>query len=597
MNTKNNLQQNVAKQDKMSPGKWFKSMGSKTMSNLSKMSKAFLLPIALLPIAGIFLAVGATIAAETADGSAAQIFGNVLNQMGNVAFANLPILFCISVAIAYTDDSGVAAITAVIGFAVFNGMHAGLLQQNADGTYNLLWWKDLSANLVTQNIGISSLSTGVFAAIFIGLIAAFCFNRFHKTKLPQAISFFSGTKLVPIITFVAVIPLSLLFTIIWPPIGIGLEWFGNKSGELPNGVDSLIFEIFERSLVPFGLHHVFYAPLWWSSAGGDVISAAEQALAANSAFKLENGEFLADHMEYIRSHFEGQAGDQFAMYAVLSNNILTFTDIEKMGLNLGRFQTGKFPFMMFGLPAAAVAMWLTVPKESRKQVMGIYFSAAFTSFLTGITEPIEYTFLFVAPWLFYGVHMPLAAISFFAMGALNVHVTQTISGGFIDLIVFGVIPFAKGTNFYHIFWIGPIMGAAYFFAFFFLIKWRNVGIPGRTEENAKLYTKADFRGKKSKSSAQEATIEKSRKIIEALGGNENITNVDSCASRLRVTVVDNTLVKKDDIIALGGCNGVLVKGTSVQAVYGGEQEVLKPHMKDLLKEAKKIKEAQLNTNN
>ncbi|AGM26403.1 PTS system glucose-specific IIBC component [Spiroplasma syrphidicola EA-1] len=668
---------------------WWKSSNQKTMATLSKLSKAFLLPIALLPIAGIFLGVGATITSKVDANTGIWFFGNFLNKMGDIAFGNLPVLFCISVAMAYTEDAGVAALTSVVGFLVFNAIQMSLLSGafshiqytvdingianpivgltvNGDSlanpvlmdanalldwmkhspiyqklvedpnaavvikgssvindSYNLLFYTGevwaVKGTLLTSNLGVNSLNTGVFAGIFVGAIAAFAYNRFHKTQLPAAISFFSGTKLVPIITFIAVIPLAFIFMMLWPLIGTGLAWFGNNSGKLPGGLDSLIFEVFERSLVPFGLHHVFYSPLWWTQAGGSMPDLIQNVLnnplqymdflkdLQNAGFipagdlsALQPGEaatYVLTWVSKLNAETISAVGDQTIMYKVLADDNITFTMVQHMGLNLGRFQSGKFPFMMFGLPAAAVAMWYSVPKQNRKQVMGIYFSAAFTCFLTGITEPIEFTFLFVAPWLFYGVHMPLCAISFMLMGLLHVHTTMTVSGGTIDFIVFGVVPFIgnKGTNFYWILVVGAAYAPIYFFAFFFAIKYGKIKLPGRDEGDMKLYSKADFKAKgaqgannesstTARGSADEQKREKARKIIEFLGGPDNIKAVDSCASRLRVTVSDNTLVNADGIKSLGGCNGVLIRGESVQCVYGGEQEVLKPYMRELLQE-------------
>ncbi|WP_400248818.1 PTS transporter subunit EIIC [Spiroplasma sp. ald] len=537
------------------------------MGTLSKLSKAF-----LLPIAGIFLGVGATISSKVDHASAVWYFGNFLNKMGDIAFGNLPVLFCISVAMAYTEDAGVAALTSVVRFLVFNAIQLSLLNEayahiqyvvnieggaspimglTVDGVtsasptlltgeqllewmrtsdiykelvkgnvtvtivssarvtdqFNLLFYTGqtwaVQNKLLTSNLGINSLNTGVFGDIFVGAIAAFAYNRFHKTQLPSALSFFSGTKLVPIIMFMAVIPLAFIFMIIWPLIGTGLAWFGNNSGKLPVGLDSLIFEIFERSLVPFGLHHVFYSPLWWTQAGGsmaDLIANVSKDPLSYMAFlkDLQGAGYIDANIDLstiivgaaqaaitswvseLNASTIAAVGDQTIMYKVIADPKITFTMVQHMGLNLGRFQTGKFPFMMFGLPAAA-GMYFSVPKENRKQVMGIYFSAAFTCFLTGITEPIEFTFLFVVPGLFYGVHMPLCAISFMLTGLLHVHTSMTVSGGFIDFIVFGIIPFVggKGTNFYWILAVGiPYIGI-YFAAFYFAIKYGKVQIPGR----------------------------------------------------------------------------------------------------------------------
>ncbi|ATZ20746.1 PTS transporter subunit EIIC [Mesoplasma coleopterae] len=708
----------------------FKKGCGNIMPTLSKLSKAFLLPIALLPIAGVFLGVGSAIASNSVDGTFGYFFGSLLNKMGDVCFGNLPVLFCISVALAYTKDSGIAAITAVVGFLVMNGMQAALLHtQQADyssifvtidgkkgyhqlyslieGTenkfeikwdtldfnlqditgyftknndlytpvnsnrelidaagsvyYSLLWINKIPNGLITSNIGVNSLNTGVFAGIFVGAIAAKCYNKFHQTQLPSAISFFSGTKLVPIVTFVAVIPLSFIFMFIWPYVGMGLAAFGSASGDLPGGLDSFIYEIAERSLVPFGLHHVFYAPLWWTNAGGSIAEAFNRYDLAglevgsakyNEYVKIQT-EFVniwignhvgtavswglvtigddgkitnifTDHTQAfltIKTNISNQfpelwksMGDQTMAYSVIAKiNILNFTDLEALGLNIGRFQSGKFGFMLLGLPMAGLAMWLNVPKENRKEVMGIYFSAAFTCFLTGITEPIEYTFLFLAPWLFYGVHMPLAAISFLFAGLFKTHVSMTVSGGFIDYIVFGVIPYfgskaMSAKSAFAILGVSAAMAPAYFFGFYFAVKYGNVMVPGRDgSSNVQLATKADYKaskglnvdgskiedGKTSKASAkdavEEARIQKATKIIEFLGGEANIVDVDACASRLRLTVKDGSLVDKDGIISLGGATGALIRGTNVQVVYGGEQEAIKPRMIKILDEQRKAK--------
>ncbi|ATZ17881.1 PTS transporter subunit EIIC [Mesoplasma melaleucae] len=680
----------------------FKNGCGNIMPTLSKLSKAFLLPIALLPIAGVFLGVGAAISSNSGADSFGYFFGTLLNKMGDVCFGNLPVLFCISVALAYTKDSGIAAITAVVGFLVMNGMQAALLHTQVmdtatifaktkdgwhqlvyanggvdwaasginmqdvisyvsasslevaesgkglvvnanreliDGAgsvyYSLLWINKIPNGLITSNIGVTSLNTGVFAGIFVGAIAAKCYNKFHQTQLPSAISFFSGTKLVPIVTFVAVIPLSFIFMFIWPYVGMGLAAFGQASGKLPGGLDSFIYEVAERSLVPFGLHHVFYAPLWWTNAGGSIAEAfnstttpeAQKAFveiwmknhvdiaqawgiteATEAAFNIIKTNISTQYTDLWQS-----MGDQTMAYKVIANiKVLNFTDLEHLGLNIGRFQSGKFGFMLLGLPMAGLAMWLNVPKENRKEVMGIYFSAAFTCFLTGITEPIEYTFLFLAPWLFYGVHMPLAAISFLFAGLFKTHVSMTVSGGFIDYIVFGVIPFfgskaMTAKSAFAILGVSAAMAPAYFFSFYFAVKYGKVMVPGRDgSASVALATKADYKASKglnvdgskiegSKSTAnkadaaEEARVQKATKIIEFLGGESNIVDVDACASRLRLTVKDGSLVDKDGIISLGGATGALIRGTNVQVVYGGEQEAIKPRMIKILDEQRKVK--------
>ncbi|EOA07091.1 Phosphotransferase system PTS, glucose-specific IIBC component [Mycoplasma yeatsii 13926] len=617
------------------------------MPTLSKLSKAFLLPIALLPIAGVFLGVGATIADNTkildsagqlaSAQSAFYYIGSAMKAMGAVCFDNLPVFFCISVALAYTKDSGIAALTALVGFLVLNGIQSALIHDvkvtvgNKEITQiHLLWYYgdwSLPEKLLTSNLGIRSLNTGVLAGIFVGAISAKVYNKFHAIQLPSAISFFSGTKFVPIVTFAAVLPLSLIFAMAWPVVGIGFSWIGQNSGKLPYGTDSLMFEIIERSLIPFGLHHVFYAPLWWTSAGGSIAGALDsvkdagaqaQQTFADAYNKIHSTTYdFTQIYELIKNSPKlfGAEGDQFMAQQILSNsNIFNFTDAQNLGLNVGRFQSGKFGFMLLGLPAAALAMWLAAPKQNRQQVFGIYFSAAFTCFLTGITEPIEYTFLFVAPWLFYGVHMPLASIAFWITGALQTHVTQTVSGGFIDYIVFAIVPYfgqkaMTAKSAFAVLAVAVGLAPVYFLSFYFLIKFFNVKTPGRDLmlKEARLFTKADFKASKglkvdgskieSVDDKEEARLAKAAAIIEYLGGEENIIDVDSCASRLRLTVVDSSKANIDGIKSLGGSTGALVKGNNIQVVYGGEQEAIKPRMIKILAEQREAKKTNMTVEN
>lgn len=693
---------NVVTQKPPKKPKHHSKFATKTMGVFSKLSKAFLLPIALLPIAGVFLGVGSAISANVVSQTGAWYFGQVLNKMGDVAFGNLPILFAISTALAFTKDSGVAAITAVVGFLVMNGIQAALLHTEFVGLPNIVGyfengkmqyvrWKDVpewthdllnyqyyfdldlgdgSINLanavrvnlsgerldaagrtfysmlymdgipnglVTSNIGVQSLNTGVLAAIFVGWLSAWTYNKFHKVQLPSAISFFSGTKLVPIIIFFLVIPLSFIFILIWPWVGLGLARFGQMSGTLPVGLDSFIFEIVERSLVPFGLHHVFYAPLWWTNAGGSISEAFNNAeriwsdngssfLASSINGRWDLAKFVYEYEKVFHVSLEGESniykfrniifiissrgdlwtsmGDQTILYKVIANSdIINFTFLEHLGLNLGRFQSGKFGFMLIGLPLASIAMWLTVPKENRSSVMGIYLSAAFTCFLTGITEPIEYTFLFLAPWMFYGVHMPLASISFLLSGLLSTHVGMTVSGGFIDYIVFGIIPFATSgamtwISVFGILFVAIGLGLIYFILFYFLVKYKKINVPGRNlseNEETKLYSKSDVQNQKnnnetniskytySKDKKEIARYNKAVNLIKALGGIENISSVDSCASRLRVDVKNTSIVDKNFIMDLGGARGIIYQGNNVQIVYGGEQEAIKPRMNEIIR--------------
>lgn len=627
---------------KKSFGIFWSNFKGKSQGVLQKLSRAFMLPIALLPIAGLFLGIGATIASDavTAAGGL-KTFGIFLKMIGEVPFANLPVLFAISVAIAFTDDAGVAGLTALVGFLIFVAVIAVFMQEatveykyllrysegtekkqiiisinellkgdalagrlttelqkllskeitvtndfysvepigKIANTYSLWFWKSVDNKLTTSVLGIGpTLNSGVFGGIIIGAVVAFLYNRFYTTQLPSYISFFSGVKFVPIVVFFAVIPVSFIFILIWPPVGQAFNWFGTSSGKLPVGLDSLFFGIIERSLIPFGLHHVFYAPLWWTGAGGS----------------LNEFVTITDVNDPLTL---AALGDQTGILAVIADGKLLLQDIWDKGLRLGRFQSGKFPFMMFGLPAAAAAMTLTVPKGNRRAALGIYASAGLTSFLTGITEPLEFSFLFVAPWLFYAIHVPLAGISFMLMNVLKVKVGMTFSGGFFDWIIYGIVPSASGhaTRW----WMIPIVGigyaAVYFTLFYFLIMKFNIKIPGRdqgdgTEGNFRLYTKKDYQAAKnqgnsavpSANASKNASDDKPQAILDALGGANNIKSIDACASRLRVQVLDNKLVDVEKLKSLGAA-GVMVKEQSIQAVFGGQSDIWKSKIRQILK--------------
>lgn len=639
-----------------------KKGNGKLMANLSKLSKSFMLPIALLPIAGLLLGIGTTM--SSLDGFAGTI-GLTMKNIGDVAFNNLAALFAISVAIAYTEDVGVAGLTAFVAWLTFNGVIASFMTEGANhyqidisfqfsdkpgsfdpaipgltnnlfknyifdmpnngyyppmfdidpgspfsqqqgivnslvrqlnsifntnididdivsfkvnnvskvaDNFQLWFWRGdqigVSPKLVTNVLGlVNTLNTGVFAAIFVGLLVAFLYNKFHKIELPQVLSFFGGVRFVPIVTIFAVIPMSFMFILIWPAVGTGLNWFGENSSKLPGGLDSFIFGIVKRSLIPFGLHHAFYAPLWWTGAGGSLADFITPEMVGN-----------ANTMNSM--------GDQSIILAILSDSKLKLQDVDAAGLHLGRFMSGEFPIMMFGLPMAAIGMWTALPKENRKQTIGIYFSVAITSMLTGITEPLEFTFLFVAPWLFYGIHVPLFATSYMLANILHMHIGLTFSGGTIDYILFGIIPTFSGheTGWYWVLILGPMYGVIYFFIFHFVTKLKKLDIPGNGN-TSEFRTKDEFRNRNSNVQSENSNNEFeniSGEIIKILGGKENIITVDACATRLRLSVkeaeaIDEALFKKLGAVA------ATKKGNYIQAIFGGKSDIIKSYIKEKLK--------------
>ena len=644
------------------------------MANLSKLAKAFMLPIALLPIAGLFLGVGTTIVGQFREFSNFWWFGRVLRMIGNIPFQNLPALFAISIAIAFTKDAGVAGLTAFLAWLVFNVFislymregqtqwkimadfelnwyrypnngsnvlnlpntnfqdytfrmdnngylppyntssvnargygpsHIGMknilasqLSAEYDTTiypdditlfqaksvvkepmfYNLWFWRGdigVTPSMVQPILGIGarnfgvgefggSLNTGVFGGIAVGGLVAFIYNRFYKLQLPKFISFFGGVRSVPIITFIAIMPLAAAFIIIWPGFGNLLIRLGKWSSTLPSGLDSFIFGVAKRSLIPFGLHHVFYAPMWWSSAGGQL------------------NEFIRPELVKEAATLSAQ-GDQTGIMAVLADGKIKLQDVWASGLHLGRFQSGEFAMMMFALPGIAIAMWLTIPRENRRAALGIYFSAALTSFLTGITEPIEFTFLFVAPFLYYFVHVPIFASSYMVANIMEIKVGMTFSGGMLDWLIFGVIPSFDGHE--TRWWWVPIIGSGYALVeaiiFYIIIKKFNIMIPGREATEFRLFTKSDFRNKGSTQKSQlPQENERTQAIIKALGTMKNLENVDACATRLRVTVFNPKKVNVAKLKSLGAV-AVVVNDKSIQAIFGGEADVIKTNINEM----------------
>lgn len=600
----------------------------------SKISGAFMLPISVMAIAGIFLGVGSTIVVRSTEDSAIYVFGNFIKMLGEPIFGAMPILFAAAIVIAFTEEAGVAVFAAIIGFLIFNSLQSVFIRDitkdviDKEGFkikeiigYEILFggpWRDSASllKLVGNNLGIKSLQTAIFGGIIVGAITAWLYNRYHTIQLPQVISFFGGKRFVSLLVILAMIPLSFIFLIIWPYIGYALSVFGNSLGQVPYGFESFIFGFIERSLIPFGLHHVFYAPLWYTSAGGDGISALQKWMEQAGNWDQNSGN-IQELLNWLKDKKDLASGDSFLWQRVASFKYDTITwysggkeynlkifdfFAKELNIKLGRFMQGKYPFMIFALPAAGAAMIFAAPKENRKIAMGTVLPAAFTAALTGITEPIEFTFLFLAPWLYWGFHATMAAISFMTMNVLGAHMGMTFSGGILDLIIYGAIPISKGTYFYWTAAIGPVFAVIYFFVFLFVIKKFNLQTPGRGD-NVRLYSKADYL--KDKDAKKETGASKMdsqlSSIVLAFGGWDNITSFNNCASRLRYDVVDS---KKVDVEALkqAGAFGVQKIGEKhFQVIFGPASEQINSRIvaskgqplmqsKNILKSSKKNKE-------
>ncbi|HEY2492194.1 MAG TPA: glucose-specific PTS transporter subunit IIBC [Paenibacillus sp.] len=502
-------------------------MFKKLFGVLQRVGKALMLPVAILPAAGLLLGIGNMLInpdflqyATALDTEWVRSVATIMMNAGQIVFDNLALLFAVGVAIGLAGGEGVAGLAAIIGYLVMNvtlGTAVGVtpaMVGNVPGYASIL--------------GIPTLSTGVFGGIIIGILAAAMYNRFFKIELPSYLGFFAGKRFVPIATSVASLLVGLLLVVVWPPIQGGLNSVSHFMVDSNPTLAAFIFGVIERSLIPFGLHHIFYSPFWF-----------------------EFGEYVNQAGVLIR-------GDQQIFFNQLRDGV---------ELTAGTFQVGKFPFMMFGLPAAALAMYHEAKPQHKKYVAGIMGSAALTSFLTGITEPLEFTFLFVAPLLF-AVHAIFAGLSFMTMQILGVKIGMTFSGGFIDFLIFGIIP--NRTPWVLVIVVGLILAVIYYFGFRFMIRKFNLKTPGREETT-------DESGDSTKVTADELP----RNILEAFGGSSNIKHLDACITRLRIEVNDKTSVNKDRLKQLGAA-GVLEVGNNVQAIFGTRSDTIKTQMQDVM---------------
>ena len=530
-------------------------MKDKIFGVLQRVGRSFMLPIALLPVAGLLLGVGSSFTNQTMletygltglihEGTVIYTVLDIMNQCGSAIFNNLALLFAMGVAIGMAKkEKEVAALSGAIAYLVMNTAISAMI--NARGGVEAM-----APNSTTSMLGITTLQMGVFGGIIVGLGVAALHNRFYKIQLPQVLSFFGGTRFVPIISTAVFLVVGIALFYVWPVVQNAITLLGNlviRSGYL----GTWIYGVTERALIPFGLHHVFYMPFWQTAVGGTAVV---------------NGVTVQ--------------GAQNIFFAELASKNTTVFSVEAT-----RFMAGKFPLMIFGLPGAALAMYRTAKPEKRKTVGGLLISAALTSMLTGITEPLEFTFLFVAPAM-YVVHCIYAGLSYMLMHILNVGVGMTFSGGLIDLTLFGILQGNAKTNWIWIVIVGIGYFLLYYFTFYFMITKMNLKTPGREEddEETKLYTRSDFKAKTGvgpDGSAPAVSDPVSACILEGLGGKANISDVDCCATRLRVTVLDADKVS-DATLKASGASGVVHKGNGIQVIYGPQVAVIKSNLVDFM---------------
>ena len=524
-------------------------MKDKIFGVLQRVGRSFMLPIAILPVAGLFLGIGGSFTNATmleaygltniiGPGTFVYSILSVMNAAGSVVFGNLPLLFAMGVAIGMSKkEKEVAVLAAAIAFFIMHASIGAMINING-GTEALL------SGAATSVLGITSLQMGVFGGIIVGLGVAALHNRFYKIELPQVLSFFGGTRFVPIVSAVTYLIVGILMFYAWPPIQAGIY----KVGEivLASGyAGTWVYGLMERLLIPFGLHHVFYLPFWQTAVGGTAEVGGKVIEGAQNIFFAE----------------------------------LATPGITHFSVSATRFMSGKFPLMIFGLPGAALAMYRCAKPEKRKVVGGLLLSAALTSMLTGITEPIEFTFLFVAP-LLYGIHCVFAGLAYMFMHMFNVGVGMTFSGGFIDLFLFGILQGNAKTSWIWVIVVGIVYFVVYHLLFSFLIKKLDLKTPGRDDnEEVKLYKRSDLEAKKN--ADNEEVDELSAMICQGLGGKKNISDVDCCATRLRCTVHKAELVN-EALLKQSGASGVIHKGVGVQIIYGPRVTVIKSNLEDYL---------------
>ena len=536
-------------------------MKDKIFGVLQRVGRSFMLPIALLPVAGLLLGIGSSFTNETMlaayglnnvihPGTLIYTILDVMSQTGNAVFSNLALLFAMGVAIGMArKEKEVAALSGAVAYIIMNTAIQAMI--NAAGGVEAM-----PANSTTTMLGITTLQMGVFGGIVVGLGVAALHNKFYKIELPQVLAFFGGTRFVPIISSIVYLVVGIAMFYIWPVVQSGIAALGALV--LASGyAGTFIYGLLERALIPFGLHHVFYMPFWQTAVGGTAIIDGVTVTGAQNIF-----------------------------FAELASKATTVFSVSAT-----RFMAGKFPFMMFGLPGAALAMYQCAKPEKKKVAGGLLLSAALTAFLTGITEPLEFTFIFVALPM-YAVHCVLAGLSFMLMHILNVGVGMTFSGGLIDLVLFGVMQGNAKTHWVWVVVVGAVYFVLYYIIFRFMISKFNYKTPGRDDaEEVKLYTRADVNARNAASGSVPAGNDPvSALIVEGLGGAANLSDLDCCATRLRCTVKDAALVKQD-VLKASGASGVICKGNGVQVVYGPKVAVIKAKLEDYLENAPKTSAA------
>ena len=539
-------------------------MKDKIFGVLQRVGRSFMLPIAILPVAGLLLGFGSSFTNATTiqtyglekilgDGTILNSLLIIMNKVGSAVFDNLPLIFAVGVAIGMAKkEKEVSALSAVIAYFVMNTAINAMLTITGQILENGEIAESVLEGTITSVCGIQSLQMGVFGGIIVGLGVAALHNRFYRIQLPNALSFFGGTRFVPIISTIVYMFVGILMYFVWPVVQNGIYVLGG----LVTGsgyVGTLIFGLIKRALIPFGLHHVFYMPFWQTAVGGTMEVAGQMVQGGQNIFFAQ----LADSANI--AHFSADAT---------------------------RYFSGEFIFMIFGLPGAALAMYHCAKPEKKKAAGGLLLSAALACMATGITEPLEFSFLFVAPALFV-VQVILAGTAYMIAHILNIAVGLTFSGGLLDFFLFGILQGIEKTSWMRVIPVGSLYFFLYYFIFKFMIKKFDFKTPGREDDDVetKLYTKADVNARKEAQNDGVASEDAmSEAITKGLDGKKNISDVDCCATRLRCTVHDAAR-GSDGSIKATGASGVVHKGNGVQVIYGPNVTVIKSNLEDYLEKA------------
>ncbi|WP_322536593.1 PTS transporter subunit EIIC [Mycoplasmopsis pulmonis] len=592
---------------------YFFNFKNKSRTTLVKLSQAFMLPISILPIAGLLLGIGGAIGANSST-SVAIIFANFFKGASDIIFANLAMLFGASVVISFTNKNRIyGTFMFIIGYLIFLSIQSVFIHFNDKNEFVDIFFFHTNpdnAFLVGKTLGISSLQTSIFGGIIVATFVVFIMNRWSEIELPYYLGFFSGIKLVPFILLPFSVLLAIAFLILWPFIGIVIAWIGKQASYAPGGVDGLVYGMLARALMPLGLHHIVIAIAWQTKLGGE-LSLNEFKNVASSLGVLDTFEIQSVIKAFDDLKVPSIDGDQNIWNFInkLPVNKLPINNsgasepifqwlASRVGVHAGRF-TQDYPIYLGAIQGIGLAMILASYKKNRKKVAAIVGSSMFVAFLTGITEPLEFSFLFVAPSFYYLFYVPISGFAYMFMKIFKAHVGVGFARGFIDYVIYGIVPYQKGTNFYWAIPISIVFLIISFIVFFFVIKKFDIKTPGRLEEEIVLINKKAFlelKNQKStnKEKTQNQNIEFSeqnkkeisendqliQELIKAYGGLENIESVNACATRLRVEVFDISLVDENAFKNLGA-KGFIKKGNSTQAIYGGKAQILSSKINDI----------------